>query len=191
MAISKNGVKKYWDQRSLRQGPLATGEGTDMLIQEMQHVDRSLFIQPHIRTDLKTLDYGCGLGRFSLMFLNYIGCDITQSFLDYAKSTKPQKTFIKIEVGEVPNVDFEVFFTCTVLQHNSDEMVWEIFKKLPKGIFLYLYENNEPGTSLHVKGRSPQDYFQLLLDAKHDPVLHDSREHTIHGEKHTLSIFSI
>jgi len=194
MAISKDKIKEYWNERVSRQKELTVGHSDDRIIHEMEYVDRMIFMETEniFDTPLRVLDYGCGIGWYAIKFKNYIGVDITPELLAMAKKRYPKKQFALIESGDISKLNFDIFFSATVLQHNEDDTVIEIFRNIPDSVsMLYLYENSTEGESGHVKGRTDLDYLHLLYKAGKKHEWTKAISHVLHGEKHTLSIIQL
>jgi len=193
MSIPINQVSSYWEKRASEQGARTVGFANGpMNVQDKEYKIRFNFISPHLNKEASTLDYGCGTGRYAPFYdkNNYIGADITQSLLDIAISQHPTYSFVKLSnVGDIPNAEFDTFFTATVLQHNSDDSVRLIFSNLrkikSKNLQFILYENSQAQTC-HVKGRSPSWYFDIISDLFQVKAFAES-EHIIHGERHSLT----
>lgn len=193
MAIPKSEVVDYWARRSEAQGARTVGfNNTPLEDQDRRYKKRHDFIFPFLDPKKTTLDYGCGIGRYTHFFekSNYIGADITTKLLDIARSSYPNYNFLKIEnVGDVPDLSFDVFFTATVLQHNADETVRLIFKNLQKikntNIQFVLYENDQTECS-HVQRRTPHEYLDMVSDF-FKVTNFECDSHVIHGEKHSLA----
>ena len=167
--LAEDKVLKYWLKRSHDQGERATGHtDTDLHAQRNASERVKQFIWQHCPTELKTLDYGCGVGRYAELFDKYIGFDITDQFLRLAKASNPTKLFY---LSDTPffkvgfEHDFEMFLSVTVLQHNHHTVVKKIFENVKQTIghplLLCLYENTT-ANSEHCVGRSPAQYLELL-----------------------------
>jgi len=145
---------------------------------------------------LPTLDYGCGIGRYSDVFQDgYLGVDITPELLDYARKLNPTRDYKQLEHPWLHGIEFEfsLFFTATVLQHNDDETVKKIFASLSaykkEDFFIALYENSQ-AKAPHVKGRSSDEYVQLVK-TQFDVKFVWSYKHKTHGEEHTLTMIDL
>ncbi len=195
--LEENQIKKYWHKRSEEQGEKTVGFNNDPITkQNYRYAKRMDFIFQHVPTNLKTLDYGCGIGRYAPKFPFYIGMDITYNLVTIAKDNNPDKRFVVIPSPCIPDdvsmKHTELFFTATVLQHCSDEVVRNILSNLPDVSMIALYENNHVKESKHVKGRTTREYWELLpKNLRKDIRRRESYSHVIHGERHTLSIFYV
>jgi SAM-dependent methyltransferase len=193
MSIPKEKVKSYWGKRSSEQGPRTVGFANgSMENQDKEYDIHRSFVFPYLNKEAATLDYGCGIGRYTDLYNenNYIGADITQRLLDIAMSNHPDHSFVKLDnVGDIPDVEFDVFFTATVLQHNSDETVDLIFSNLrkikSKNLQFILYENNH-AQCYHVKKRSSSEYLDIVSNYFQVKSFEGS-SHIIRGEKHDIS----
>ena len=192
--IKYENVNEYWDQRSSRQGKATVGfAGHNLEQQEDEYKVKIDFVSSNlISFKGVTLDYGCGVGRFANTFENYIGVELTQNLYEIATEEYPNKTFIKVNSPfEVPNVAFDQVFTSTVLQHNHPDSIDAFFKTLSTTAVsrIALYEN-DCAKAPHCRGRSTEQY-AALLEKYFEVETLKSVSHIVHGEKHTLSIFSL
>lgn len=64
-------------------------------------------IKKEIKEGEKVLDVGCGYGRLSPMFSNYVGVDFSPDFIQEAKSLYPDKKFIVANLKDLPFEDKE------------------------------------------------------------------------------------
>jgi SAM-dependent methyltransferase len=191
--LDKGRIKGYWKERAERQGRRTVGyAGTATTSEDRRYEKRKKLIFKRCPRDLVTLDYGCGTGRYAYEFEDYRGVDITPKLLEHAREDNPGKEFTELTDPWLPppselNVPpIELFFTATVLQHNSDEVVDKILASLvphaAPGIIFCMYENAEV-IKEHVKARSPRRYAEMA--ARHFPVAgHKAKCHRIHKEKH-------
>jgi len=82
----------------------------------------------------KVLDAGCGYGRSSELFDNYVGVDFSPDFIEIAKAKYPNKTFIQSKLEQLPFKDneFDVAF-CVSVKHmvvgNQGQEAWDIIEK--------------------------------------------------------------
>ena len=192
--IQEDNQKEYWKNRSDKQGRLTVGfNGANNLQQEINYNIRKDFIFSYV-PDIITLDYGCGIGRYSDRFTDYLGVDITENHINIALKEHPDKDFILLpntNYDSAIDFDFEQVFTATVLQHCSDESVSQIFesisKKNPKAT-LCLYENSQVKSET-VCARTSQEYYKLAKKYFNISTI-KSYSHKIHGEEHTLTILN-
>ena len=193
--LEENQVHKYWEQRATKQGVRTVGfDNRSLDFQSRLHKQRMKFIFPHCPQSLRTLDFGCGTGNFASCFESYLGVDISETLLTFAKTAYLEKDFILLR-QPIPSEKAvflfrpELFFSTTVLQHNSDDLVRKIFKsvaKIRQDIIFSIYENCQV-IAKHVKGREPEEYLALLGESF--KILSPySFSHYVHGEKHALTI---
>jgi SAM-dependent methyltransferase len=196
--LEEEKIVGYWENRAKAQGAGTVGFGNQPLAaQDLMYNERKRFILKTCPSDLKTLDYGCGIGRYADCFPKYMGVDITDELLILAKKRNPGKKFVrqKSSIPDFSRINFELFFTSTVLQHCSEDVVLKILSAVAKrkdsGIHLCLYENSdERVNSAHVKGRSPEVYVAMLSKLfKIEEVRVDS--HVVHGEKHSILLVRV
>jgi SAM-dependent methyltransferase len=195
--LEKDRVKKFWDKRARADRAKAVGlKGQSFEEQTAEHLEKEKFIFQHCPKNYITLDYGCGIGRCSDNFENYLGVDASEEILNIAKEMHPDKNYLLLQEPWLPkelDFDFELFFTTTVLQHNSDEVVREIFRSVAnlkkKNFFFSLYENAENSTH-HLKARNSRYYIKLLKE--HFEILdYKSYEHKAHNVSHILTFVRV
>jgi SAM-dependent methyltransferase len=200
--LSQNRVFEYWKERAGKQGKKTVGySGKNLLTQKWNYNKRFKFIISKINTDAVTLDYGCGVGRYSSFFdkNKYQGADITAELLDIARKDNPDYSYTLLDTPNLSNVDLEnieQFFCATVLQHNDDDGVKKILESLcekvgDKELTIVLYENVQTvGTKEKekIKFRDPIDYF-ILVNLFFDVKNVRCYKHIIHKEEHALMIF--
>jgi len=198
--IPKDYVIKYWNLRALQQGKLTVGfAGTPIAEQDKRYKIRSEFIMSHVDTDLATLDYGCGVGRYSKFFDKdrYLGVDITKQLLDIAIEENPEYSYRLLTSPTLGTVlpDIEQFFTATVLQHNTDETVRCIFDSLSRYTLktIAIYESTMNMHNLansHMHFRSIDEYYRLVNEYFNIKE-RVNYTHIIHGSEHSLMIYNL
>ena len=201
--LPKDRVQDYWKARSEKQGFLTCGYAGNntALSQNEEYAQKIEFVLPHVSQNLKTFDFGCGVGRWSAIWSdeNYYGADIELNLLNQAKERHPNKTFFHLRTPTLENLPkgakkalegMEQFFTSCVLQHCDEEVVLAIFKRLygikPSGVRFALYENKQAQCD-HVAGRDFNDYSRLLQEAGYKTEV-EYHAHVVHGEEHGISI---
>lgn len=191
--LEENKVKEYWDNRSKQQGKGTVGFcNVPLSEQDKNYEMRKEFIFRICPNSVPTLDYGCGVGRYSQCFSDqYLGVDVCETLLDIAEEENKNKEFLLLGDPRLPrdfSFEFLLFFTATVLQHNSDGVVRDIFSSLRdscpqnKLVFFSIYENSFANGDT-IKGRSCQEYSEIISEffSVISPIY---RSHSIHGEKH-------
>ena len=172
-------IRNYWDERSSRQGAATVGRsGLNLEQQDQVYRDKNDFfcrIFDDLSPSYYTLDYGCGIGRHSGLFAYYLGVDICAQHISIANDRYKNKDFKLISGAHdlrKATPPIERFFTATVLQHCSDEVVDYIFDMLEESAFplreFVLYENQEANAD-HCKGRDPDWYVETI--AERFPIL--------------------
>jgi len=167
--LSEKGVQSYWKDRANRDGIRTTGHCNFTLAgQDERYKIQKKFVFVHCPRNLKTLDYGCGIGRFAEDFEHYLGVDFTGSLLTIARERCPEAKFLKLNSSFLDcELDFipELIFTSCVLQHNPDDIVFKIFESfvpIVKGDITFgLYENTEIQSG-HMRGRKAEDYVGMV-----------------------------
>jgi len=94
-------------------------------------------IKKFIKPNWKVLEVGCGDGRWSPHFKNYLGTDISQRLINTAKVRYPEKDFQVWDIRDGFLKGFDLIFGYTVLLHlprlpkfpNQKMMFIEPFRK--------------------------------------------------------------
>jgi len=105
----------------------------------------------------RVLDAGCGYGRNSIYFHDYVGVDFSPDFIDMAKKRYPTKNFIQANLKELPFKDkeFDWAFCVSIkvmVENNLGEEEWLKMEKellrVAKQVMILEYEDPEPVTIL-------------------------------------------
>lgn len=88
----------------------------------------------HISDTDKVLDAGCGYGRWSTHFDNYVGVDFSPDFIEKAKKKYPEKTFVQADLKKLPFKDkeFDWAFCVSIKQMIVDNLgkeQWNLMEK--------------------------------------------------------------
>ena len=166
--LTKSKVKKYWRDRVDEHGGRAVGfDNLPMGVLEAEDRVRKEFIFTRCPKNLKTLDYGCGIGKYAEDFESYSGVDITWKLIEIARQEHLGKMFFvldDIKLSET-SMTFELFFTATVLQHNPDDVVLDIIESVknarPSNLMFSLYEIADVQAP-HVRGRDAEAYVEMV-----------------------------
>jgi len=167
--LSEDGVRTYWKNRAKKDGIRATGRYSCTLAeQDKRYRVQKKFVFAYCPRHLRTLDYGCGIGRYAEDFEYYLGVDFTESLLAIARERCPGAKFLKLNSSFLDcELDFgpELIFTSCVLQHNQDDVVLKIFESfvpIVKGDIMFgLYENTEIQSG-HMRGRTGEEYVGMI-----------------------------
>ena len=185
--LTKDQIYKYWENR--------TKQFKEKAVDYKPH-EKKKFIFQHLSTTFNTLDYGCGIGIAASNFQSYLGMDIIPDLLKHARRKNPSKDFRLLEdicLPETLDFDIKQFFTATVLQHNPDDVVKEIFQSVanlkPNDIIFCLYENSQTNAN-HMIARNDKDYVNLLSEY-FDIIDYVSYKHSIFKSEHTLTIVKV
>lgn len=101
----------------------------------------------------KVLDAGCGYGRNSVYFHDYVGVDFSPDFIRMAKERYPHKTFIEANLKELPFKDkeFDWAFCVSIkrmIVDNLGDNEWlameKELKRVAKQVMILEYETPEP-----------------------------------------------
>jgi ubiquinone/menaquinone biosynthesis C-methylase UbiE len=81
--------------------------------------EMKFLIDKYVKEKDKVLDLGCGNGRFSEFFLDYLGVDSSQELIDIARENNPSKNFLVADALNLPLTDqsFDLIFSVSVLHH--------------------------------------------------------------------------
>jgi SAM-dependent methyltransferase len=195
--LTKEETQDYWVNRSSQQGKRTVGfGGNNAAQQEIEYDEKISFVTPWVDPEALTLDYGCGVGRWSKIFNNYIGVDITQNLLDIAIKENPSKEYYQLSTPTLENfttIDLskvEQFFASTVLQHCDDSLCDDILRTFAKhsttSPTFILYETSIKEGAYHNKGRTALEYGNMI--SKYFPIVEvTSEEHLVHNQAHTVS----
>jgi ubiquinone/menaquinone biosynthesis C-methylase UbiE len=98
----------------------------------------------------RVLDAGCGYGRWSVLFKNYVGVDFSADFIEIAKSKYPDKEFRVADLKQLPFKDkeFDTAFCVSIKEMivgNLGGAEWELMenelKRVAKQVLLLEYTN--------------------------------------------------
>lgn len=91
-------------------------------------------IKEVIPTGSRVLDAGCGYGRMSVLFDNYVGTDFSPDFIELAKKNYPNKEFIQANMKELPFKDkeFDWAFCVSIKKMIEDNLGTDEWKQMEK-----------------------------------------------------------
>jgi len=99
----------------------------------------------------RVLDAGCGYGRLSVLFDDYVGVDFSKDFIEIAKSKYSDKTFVQAKLENLPFKDneFDSAFCVSVKEMiiaNRGGEAWEKMEKELKRVAkkLVIFEYTDP-----------------------------------------------
>jgi ubiquinone/menaquinone biosynthesis C-methylase UbiE len=140
---------------------------------------RKMFLDLLLAEEYKeklVLEIGCGPGGnlnelFSKQAKRLVGVDISQNMIDLAKSKLPSDVeIVKVNGTSLPFDDqtFDIVFSATVLQHNTDEaMLEELVKEMCRvcNKNLVIYESISPVITGDILCKwRPQSYYINLME---------------------------
>jgi len=108
----------------------------------------------------KVLDAGCGYGRWSEFFTDYIGVDLSPDFIDKAKELYTDKKFKVGKLESLPYKDneFDLAFCVSVkvmIKNNLGEEVWNPIeaelKRVAKEVIFLEYSNPNEYEKINTK----------------------------------------
>jgi hypothetical protein len=212
--LKEEKVIDYWKKRAIKLGETAVGYGDQSLDkQEGFYKERKQFIFKYIYRDRPTIDYGCGVGRYSEEFKDdYLGVDVTEEMIKLACRLHPDKEFVLLN-NPFLNTNFDdddddksdktgveidwikQFFTATVLQHCDNDLVIKILKSVhelkPTGFHFCFYENSMSFEKPHIVGRKPEQYLGMIMQAGFDIKDAACHKHYVKKEEHSLLIAEV
>jgi len=106
----------------------------------------------------RVLDAGCGYGRNSVYFSDYVGVDFSPDFIELAKKKFPTKEFIQANLKELPFKDKEFDWAfCVSIKamviNNLGEEEWgkmeRELKRVAKKVMILEYEDCSTCEILH------------------------------------------
>lgn len=101
----------------------------------------------------KVLDAGCGYGRMSVLFDNYVGVDFSPDFIKWAKEQYPSKEFIQADLKALPFKEKEFDWAICVsikkmIEDNLGKKAWrkmrKELKRVCKKVLILEYEDPVP-----------------------------------------------
>lgn len=97
--------KTYWEDRA------ANWIGENLSFEPWKEI-----LDKYIDWNAKTIEIGCGTGRWSELFSDYYGIDISEKLIEHAKKTYPDKLF---SVDDIRNSRFAFtqVFSFTAMEH--------------------------------------------------------------------------
>lgn len=111
---------------------------TDFKDWDRLNTDHEAIFTKEIKKEDRVLDAGCGYGRSSIYFDNYVGVDFSPDFIELAQKKFPDKEFWVADLKDLPFKDqeFDVSF-CVSIKHmivdNLGEEEWnKMFKELKR-----------------------------------------------------------
>lgn len=112
-----------------------------------------------IRNNIKLLDIGCGTGILSPYFSNadYIGIDIDQKLIDFAKKRYPDRTFLTMggEHNTLPDSSFDFILVVGVIHHLNNTVASALLKQAQRVL-------RKNGTVLIIEAIPPIDSFNMF-----------------------------
>jgi len=88
----------------------------------------------------KVLEIGCGVGRLSALFKDYIGIDLNTSAVEKARENYPDATFRVADIVTDELEQAENLITCAVLQHIPDDLIASVAQKI-QAVNIMLFES--------------------------------------------------
>lgn len=121
------------------------------------------------------LDLGCGKGRLSLMYSNYIGVDVAASVIAMNKEKYPNKEFIHCGMSEVNEIlsdrKFDLVVCADVIEHLPPDEVVSVIKHIghiDANLFLFGVSTRasrllaKNGDNLHLTVMPPKKWIEIF-----------------------------
>lgn len=124
----------------------------------------------------RALEFGCGVGRWVDLInensLQFVGADISEKMLSYARDAHPASEFQLIDGVSLPFPDesFDLIYSVTVIHHNpfdrQDRILAEMKRVLRPGGYMIMLEDISHGAAMqagfNMFVRSPQGWVQAV-----------------------------
>lgn len=127
--MNQMSTKEYWNDRAKK------GESPQELVYasvDFHRFDTETRKILSLFKDKKVLDVGCGYGRMSDMFKDYLGVDFSEEMINLARQKYPNKRF---EVAETSTETFDVIFEVMCLS-SLGLTPQEFFERYPAPIVI-------------------------------------------------------
>ena len=186
--------KDYWRLRYERHHVKVVGTSNrKMHEQDIEYKQKADFIFNHVPVHLRTLDFGCGIGRYSPYFTNYLGFDFIDKAVNLAKRRNRSRAFT-YDIDEAILYKPDLVFFSTVLQHMKEEGVCDVLGLFKEARVIVMYENTSKNPDKSYLWFRDSDWYLSLIDADkkecYDHVVSTlSGEGKEQREKHSLMIF--
>ncbi len=188
----------YWDERAVRFGrinrglPAVCAYGMPVLYNEAIHICQKSALTKWLDrcSDMDVLDFGCGVGRWSLDLAQrgnrVVGVDVSRSMIEIARADAAEKNIdCQFEVSSVVDIDlgrqFDFVIGVTVLQHVMDpgqmqQAVQRLADHVRVGGTICLLEvapsrRIDSCDSAIFRARTSQQYLEALALAGFDDVI--------------------
>ena len=120
----------------------------------------------------KVLDFGCGNGRLSELFLNteidYLGVDPSEGLIDIAKNKYPEAKFTVLNDNLSGTKEFDTIYCLTVIHHVAGK---DNRKKFVRRLLDLLKDNGTLVISTWNLSTTPKDYRRKLISKLKNPRL--------------------
>jgi SAM-dependent methyltransferase len=172
----------YWIRRYEKYGYRVPGT-SNRKDQRKEYAEKIGFVSARIPKDIRTLDYGCGIGHYSPLFGDYLGYDPVRIAIDLAQERHPKKKFTKSE-HEAISFEPELVLFATVLQHiEKPGLTVKKFKQADYWVFFenisnvenrnYIFFRNEEFYRKLAEGREIETdvFYQEYTNAAGDQII--------------------
>lgn len=200
--LGESKALSFWNKKATALGDRAIGPRHKSSAQiALRYRVRLKWLEEQLR-DLRlrsTLDYGCGIGACSELWMGlYLGVDIVEKLIERAGELHPDLSFLTLRnpwLGtDIDLKGYDVFFTATVLQHCKDRLVQKIFEsvreEMPSLVYIVLYENTQH-RGLFLQPRTSTDYTKMIEEVGFRIGNTTTAAHSYKGTKHTLTVVEI
>lgn len=154
----------WWGQNSW--GENSSGEGSTLTNTEAYRAClQQLLGDKNIQS---VVDLGCGDWEFSQAInwdgIRYLGLDVVKSVIEknQKKFTQPNISFIQIDGTQSPLPPADLLICKDVLQHLSNEDVWEIVNQFPKFKYCLITNDVDPDSLSSSNPQIPRGHLRPL-----------------------------
>lgn len=163
----------YWAKRYERHHERVPGT-SNKKNQNEEYSKKIRFISERIPRNLKTLDYGCGIGWYSSLFRDYLGYDPIDRAVELAKERNEEKTFTTNEEDAI-RFKPELVLFATVLQHIENPK--EVVDKFKDSKYIVMFENISQELDKNYIFFRESSYYVRLVEKTHPNISYESYDH--------------
>lgn len=172
-----NEYKNYWITRAKKCQETTVGcagydiDKLNQVTKDWIQFFKKYWAALHQEPSCKTLDFGCGIGRFTKYLPGQVlGIDMTQELINIAIRDNPDITFNHYDGENLPyeNYSYHNVWSCTVLQHIViDSVLRKIASEIDRilvrnGRVLLIENTSKLPNAPHIIFRSAQEYCDIF-----------------------------